>query len=152
MRHLLEAMHRGARADVARRVLLLQQREDAVARLADVQLRIGDLGPLHAIGELIALDLRAEEDRVDRFVLRPPFRIDGAHFLRDRAHVRLPFRDRGGRVVGQLVVPRVQPLIGCRHGIVLIAPVVVVAGELVQLWRSHGECGHGEKESRDPVS
>src|SRR5260370_22256398 len=40
--------------------------------------------------------------------------------------------DRCGRVVGELVVPSVQPRVTARDGIVSVAPVVIVVGEVTK--------------------
>ena len=62
------------------------------------ELRIGLLRPQHAVGEVSALELRAEEDPVDGVVLRPPARCRSARtFSSKRAHMRLPLRDRRRR-------------------------------------------------------
>ena len=70
-RHLFQSRGAGERAIARRVVLLLQQREDAVAAFVDVGLRIGFFKIDHAIKENYAVELSTKQQPVDAIVLAP---------------------------------------------------------------------------------
>ena len=131
-RHLLKPFRSSARAFPGRVILLLEEREDAVAAFAHVGLRIGARGMPDAIVEGRAFELGAEEDPINSFVFRPGRGLHRVHFFEQGADVLLALGDFLRRVIRQAIVPGMEPGVAAPHRILLVAPVVIIVRHLVQ--------------------
>jgi hypothetical protein len=135
-------------ASARRRVVLGQEREDAVRDLVDVGLRIDVLGVLHAVEELGRLELRPEQHPVDLVVAAPLRRVDGANLGEQATHVCAPRFDGVGTIVRETVVPRVQSLAARPDGIAHLDGIVVRRGDSPQIRRRGDEVASARRLSR----
>ena len=125
--HPAQARRRRQRAHPRRRILLLQQREDRPAALADVDARVGLLEAQHAAEERRLLELGTEERGVDAVVLAPALDGQRLHGRQQRLDVLAALQHLRHRRIRQLVVPGVQALVAAADGVLPIAPGVVIA-------------------------
>src|SRR5262249_11254108 len=105
--------------------------KNSVCAFLRVNLRIGELELQNAIAELSVLELRPKENPIDTLVFRPVISFHRTHLLQERTHVLRALSNFGWRIIGQPIVPGVKSGLTATNRIILIAPRIVIIGELV---------------------